>query len=66
MTAPGATTIRTADLKQLLSERKPMVIDPLLYSWGRSIPGAIGLKNAGHGGSTTDAFQDRLRKKALP
>ena len=62
-TVPGATTIHTAELKQLLSERKPMVIDPLLYSWGRSIPGAIGLKNAGHGGSTSDALQDRLRRK---
>jgi adenylate cyclase len=64
-TAPGATTIRNTELKQLLSERKPMVIDPMLYSWGRSIPGAIGLNNAGQGGSTTDAFQDRLRKKML-
>jgi adenylate cyclase len=62
-TVPGATTIRTAQLEQLLGERKPIVIDPLLYSWGRSIPGAVGLKNAGRGGSTSDAMQDRLRKK---
>ena len=44
---PGATTIHTAELEQLLAERKPIVIDPLLYSWGRSIPGAIGLKERG-------------------
>jgi adenylate cyclase len=62
-TVSGATTINTAQLEQLLREQKPLVIDPLLYSWGRSIPGAIGLKNAGHGGDTSDEMQDRLRKK---
>jgi tetratricopeptide (TPR) repeat protein len=62
-TAPGATTIRTTDLEQMLGERKPLVIDPLLYSWGRSIPGAVGLKKVGRGGSTSDAIQDRLRQK---
>ena len=61
--APGAKTIRTADLTRLLDERKPIVVDPLLYSWGRSIPGAIGLWEAGRGGSTSDEVQDRLRKK---
>ena len=54
-TAPGTTTIRTAGLERLLAERKPIVIDALLYSWGRSIPGAIGLKNVGWGGSLSDA-----------
>jgi hypothetical protein len=29
-------------LMRLLAERKPIVIDPLMYSWGRSIPGAVG------------------------
>ena len=62
-TSPGAATIRTTEFEQLLGERKPIVIDPLLYSWGRSIPGAVGLTNAGRGGSTSDAIQDRLRKK---
>ena len=64
-TVPGAKTIHTAGLWQLLGDGKPVVIDPLLYSWGRSIPGAAGLKNAGRGGSTSDAMQDRLRKKML-
>jgi adenylate cyclase len=62
-TVPGATTIHTSELERLLDERKPIVIDPLLYSWGRSIPGAVGLKNAGQGGSTSDQVQERLRKK---
>jgi adenylate cyclase len=62
-TVPGAKTIRTPELQQLLEEQKPLVVDPLLYSWGRSIPGAIGLQNAGHGGSTSDEMQGRLRKK---
>ncbi len=59
-TAPGAITIRTADLPGFLAERKPLVIDPLLYFWGNSLPGAIGLRNAGIGGSLTDEAQDRL------
>jgi TolB-like protein/class 3 adenylate cyclase/Tfp pilus assembly protein PilF len=64
-TVPGATTVRTADLGQLLVERKPIIIDALLYSWGRSIPGVIGLKNVGWGGSLSDWTQDRLRQKML-
>lgn len=62
-TVPGAATIRTAELEWLVAERKPIVIDTLLFSWGRSIPGAIGLKNAGWGGSTSDTMQNRLRRK---
>jgi adenylate cyclase len=62
-TTPGVMTIRSTELQRMLSERTPIVIDPLLYSWGRSIPGAAGLKGAGRGGSTFDAVQDRLRKK---
>ena len=61
-TAPGATVIRTAGLERLLAEQTPIVIDPMLYSWGRSLRGAIGLEGAGHGGNTADALQDRLRK----
>jgi len=61
--APGATTIRTADLSRLLAETRPVVIDTLANSWGRSIPGAIGLKFAGLGGSFTDSAQERLRSK---
>ncbi|HEY2620024.1 MAG TPA: rhodanese-like domain-containing protein, partial [Acetobacteraceae bacterium] len=42
---------------------RPIVIDLLGYFWGRSLPGAVGLKNAGWGGSDSDTMQDRLRKK---
>ena len=60
---PGATTIRTAELQRLLVERKPIVIDSLMYSWGRSIPGTVGLTRAGWGGTYSDEPQDRLRRR---
>ncbi len=59
----GARTIRTSDLVTLLGDRRPIVIDTALYSWGRSIPGAIGLKNAGLGGNYLDKAQEQLRRK---
>jgi adenylate cyclase len=62
-TAPGVTTIRTADLTRFLEQARPVVIDTVSYSWGRSIPGAVGLKFSGLGGSLTDRAQDRLRGK---
>jgi hypothetical protein len=62
-TAPGAATIRTGLLERFLVERRSIVIDTLLFSWDRSIPGAIGLKNAGWGGSTSDTMQGRLQRK---
>jgi adenylate cyclase len=62
-TAKGVRTICTAELELLLAERTPIVIDSLMYSWGRSIPGAVGLKRAGWGSSYTDAAQDRLARK---
>jgi adenylate cyclase len=62
-TAPGARTIRTGDLVALLAERKPLVIDPMTYFWGRSITGAVGLKHAGAGGSLSGSGQERLRRK---
>jgi adenylate cyclase len=60
-TVPGATTIRTDQLERLLADRKPIVIDPMAYWWGRSIPGAVGLENAGSG--FVGEIQDRLRRK---
>jgi tetratricopeptide (TPR) repeat protein len=62
-TVPGATTIHTAELEQLLADRKPLVIDTLHNSWGQGIPGAVALKNVGRGGSTSDGMQEQLRKK---
>jgi hypothetical protein len=55
--------MRTSDLVRLLADDQPVVADALTYSWGRSIPGAIGLKYAGLGGSFSDASRDRLRDK---
>ena len=62
-TAPGITTTGTADLPAVLETQKPIVINPLLYSRGKSIPGAIGLMNAGSGSSSSDSVLERLRKK---
>jgi adenylate cyclase len=62
-TAPGVSTIRTADLHRFLEQARPVVIDTGSYSWGRSIPGAVALKFAGLGGSLSNAAQDRLRGK---
>lgn len=62
-TMSGARTIRTGDLVPFLAEQKQIVVDTGLYSWGRSIPGAVGLKNAGLGGSYSDTAQDHLRRK---
>jgi adenylate cyclase len=60
-TAPGATTVCTDQFERFLADRKPIVIDPMAYWWGRSIPGAIGLENAGSG--FAGDIQDRLRRK---
>ncbi len=62
-TVPGAATIKTAVLVPFLAERKPIVIDTVNYSWGRSLPTAVGLIRAGLGGSLSDVIQDRLRRK---
>jgi hypothetical protein len=63
--APGARTIRTAELVRLLAEATPLVIDTYSNSWGRSIPGAVGLRFSGLGGSFADEAQDRLRRKMV-
>jgi tetratricopeptide (TPR) repeat protein len=61
--APGAQTIRTPDLSRLLAEVRPVIIDTMSYTWGVSVPGAVGLKFSGLGSSFTDEAQDRLRSK---
>ncbi len=63
--APGVATIRTADLVRLMAETKPLVIDTGRYSLLRSFPGAVGLREAGTGGTFSDATQTRLRRKML-
>jgi adenylate cyclase len=61
-TVPSARTISTQELVALLAQQRPVVIDALTYFWGHSIPGAVGLKNAGCGGSLSGAGQDRFRR----
>jgi adenylate cyclase len=61
--APGARTIRTAELPQLLADARPCVIDTMANCLGHSIPGAIGLEYVGLGGTFTDAAQGRLQRK---
>jgi adenylate cyclase len=60
--APGVRTIRTADLVRFLAEGRPIVIDTMTNSRGQSLPGAVGLKYSGIGGSISDAAQDHLRR----
>jgi class 3 adenylate cyclase/TolB-like protein/tetratricopeptide (TPR) repeat protein len=59
MSAPGAKTIGTAGLTELIQQRKPLILD-VSYPWGNSISGAVGLWGGGIGGSTSDAFQERM------
>lgn len=47
----------------LHSERAGPTPTTATYSWGRSIPEAVGLKYSGLGGSLADEAQDRLRRK---
>ena len=62
--ATGVRTIQTMDLSRLLARSRSMVVvDSMSYWWGRSIPGAVGLKYAGSGGDVADTVQDRLRNK---
>jgi hypothetical protein len=45
------------------SSPRSVVIDTANYSWGVSLPGAIGLEDAGLGGNFSDRLQDRLGRK---
>ena len=63
MTVPGATTIRTTELETLLAKRNPLVVDTMLYSWGQSIPGAVGLPGSGRGGELSSPMTERLGRK---
>ncbi len=63
MEVPGVTTIHTSELVELLARVRPIVIDTMTYTWGQSLPGAVGLKYAGLGGNLADEAQDRLRSK---
>jgi hypothetical protein len=61
--APGVKTIRTTELVTFLADAQPVLIDTVANSWGRSLPGAVGLRFSGLGGNFADEAQDRLRRK---
>ena len=62
-TAPGVRTLRTSDFVALMRQCKALILDTI--PWGNSVPGAIGLWGAGIGGTVSDEFQERLRRKIL-
>jgi adenylate cyclase len=62
---PGVMSIQTAGLVSLLEERLPVLIDVALGSWGKSIPGAVGLQGTGHGGEFSEKVQDRFWHKIV-
>ena len=59
------TTIQTTELVSILEERLPVLIDVALGSWGKSIPGAVGLQGTGHGVEFSERVQDRFRRKII-
>ena len=60
---PGATTVCTGELVDLVERQKPILIDVACFSRGRSIPGAVGLQGTGHGGRFSDTRQTRFSHK---
>jgi adenylate cyclase len=60
---PGASTIRTCELINLLSHQAPLLIDAVACSSGRSLPGAVGLQGLSHGATLSVKLQDRFRHK---
>ena len=59
---PGALTIRTKEVVDLIERQEPLLIDVCLTTWGRSIPGAIGLRGSGHATGFTDGLLKRLER----
>jgi class 3 adenylate cyclase/TolB-like protein/rhodanese-related sulfurtransferase len=60
---PGAATICTSELVELIARHEPILLDVALDSWGRSIEGAIGLQGTGHGAHFSDSVQKRFNRK---
>jgi hypothetical protein len=57
---PGATTVCTNEMADLMARQKPVLIDVAWLSRGRSIPGAVGLQGTGHGRRFSDERQTRF------
>jgi hypothetical protein len=63
-TVPGVTMVDTEGLAGMLENDKPLVIDTMVYSWYRSVPGAVGLEFRGNThGTFNDMIQNRLELK---
>jgi len=60
---PGATTIRTNELADMIARRRPIMVDVAQGSWGQSIPGAVGLQGTGIGIRFSDARQVRFNRR---
>jgi PQQ-dependent catabolism-associated CXXCW motif protein len=57
---PGARIITTAELRKLLRESQPLLLDVIAGEGHLSLPGAIWLPGAGRGTSFEDEIQARL------
>jgi adenylate cyclase len=63
-TAPGVTTVHTEQLAAMLANEKPLVIDTVNNSLGRSLPGTVGINfHSNTHGTFTDEVQKRLEAK---
>jgi PQQ-dependent catabolism-associated CXXCW motif protein len=60
---PGAATISTAELAELVRREAPILIDVALETWGWSLPGAIGLQGTGCGNEFSEPRQRRFENK---
>ena len=58
LSCPGAMTIHTPELVRLVQESSPVLIDVALGSWGKSLPGAVGLQGTGHGAEFSERVQN--------
>ena len=65
LSCPGAMTIHTPELVRLVQESSPVLIDVALGSWGKSLPGAVGLQGTGHGAEFSERVQNRLADKII-
>jgi tetratricopeptide (TPR) repeat protein len=60
---PGARTIHTIGLASLISSTKLVLVDVAQDTWGRSLPGAVGLQGAGHGAPFSEQIQAGFVRK---
>ena len=60
---PGAHTLRTTELKDLLASRRNAVVIDVLDQAGPSVPGAHWLPSGGYAGNFRDAIQQSLASR---